>query len=251
MEEADGELLELGPSAHELLREKDFAEMTPDEFHRLRRLIQTIARTRPRALLTPPRARSTRRRARHAAPAAPLAATGGDVVDCRTARARTCPASSSCCATCPARWMPTRARCCYSPARRRRLRARRRGVRVRDAAVASDTRPRHTRSGGRDRALHRGGRRLGGGTRIGASLKQFNDVYGRRALSAARSSSSSRTAGSATIRSWWAARWRRLARAAYAVAWVNPLKGNPSTSRSPAECARRSRTSTGSCPDII
>ncbi len=35
-EDPDGDPIELGASAHELLREKDFAEMTPDEFRRLR-----------------------------------------------------------------------------------------------------------------------------------------------------------------------------------------------------------------------
>ncbi len=44
-----------GASGHELLREKDFAEMTAEEFERVRRLLQTIARTRPR--------RASRRRA--------------------------------------------------------------------------------------------------------------------------------------------------------------------------------------------
>ena len=32
----------------------------------------------------------------------------------------------------------------------------------------------------------------------------------------------------------------KLARAAYAVVWVNPLRAIPSTSRSRAECGRRS-----------
>ncbi|MBM2823687.1 MAG: Protein containing von Willebrand factor type (vWA) domain, partial [Thermoleophilia bacterium] len=43
-----GEPLERGASAHELLREKDFAEMSPEEFERVRRLMAAIARTRPR-----------------------------------------------------------------------------------------------------------------------------------------------------------------------------------------------------------
>ena len=47
--------IELGASEHELLREKDFAEMTPEEFERCRVLMAAIARTRPR--------RASRRRA--------------------------------------------------------------------------------------------------------------------------------------------------------------------------------------------
>jgi uncharacterized protein len=45
---ADGAPLELGASAHELLREKDFAEMSAEEFERARRLLAAVARTRPR-----------------------------------------------------------------------------------------------------------------------------------------------------------------------------------------------------------
>ena len=44
----DGESIELGASEHELLREKDFGEMTPDEFRFARGLIAAIAQSRPR-----------------------------------------------------------------------------------------------------------------------------------------------------------------------------------------------------------
>ena len=47
-EEADpGDPLELGASGHELLRDKDFAELTGDELRRLRELIARIGRSRP------------------------------------------------------------------------------------------------------------------------------------------------------------------------------------------------------------
>jgi uncharacterized protein with von Willebrand factor type A (vWA) domain len=67
----------------------------------------------------------------------------------------------------------------------------------------------------------------GSGTRIGASLKEFNDVYGRRALS--------RGAVVVIVSDGWeredndlvAREMSKLARAAYAVVWVNPLKGDP------------------------
>ncbi|MGZ8688678.1 MAG: hypothetical protein ACXWZP_09655, partial [Gaiellaceae bacterium] len=42
--------LELGASAHELLRDKDFAEMSPDEYRRVKRLIALIARRRPKRM---------------------------------------------------------------------------------------------------------------------------------------------------------------------------------------------------------
>jgi len=67
----------------------------------------------------------------------------------------------------------------------------------------------------------------GSGTRIGASLREFNDVYGRRGMS--------RGAIVVIASDGWeredptlvGREMARLARAAYAVVWVNPLKGNP------------------------
>ena len=62
---------------------------------------------------------------------------------------------------------------------------------------------------------------------IGASLREFNEVYGRRALS--------RGAIVLIVSDGWeredpelvGREMAKLARAAYAVVWVNPLKGNP------------------------
>ncbi len=67
----------------------------------------------------------------------------------------------------------------------------------------------------------------GSGTRIGASLAEFNAVYGRRALS--------RGAVVVIVSDGWerddpdliGREMAKLARAAYAIVWVNPLKGNP------------------------
>ena len=67
----------------------------------------------------------------------------------------------------------------------------------------------------------------GSGTRIGASIGEFNAIYGRRALS--------RGAVVVIVSDGWerddpdlvAREMAKLARAAYAVVWVNPLKGNP------------------------
>ena len=66
-----------------------------------------------------------------------------------------------------------------------------------------------------------------GGTRIGASLKAFNDEWGRRALT--------RGAVIVIVSDGWerddaalvGREMARLARQAYAVVWVNPLKGHP------------------------
>ena len=65
------------------------------------------------------------------------------------------------------------------------------------------------------------------GTRIGVSLKTFNDVWGRRSLS--------RGAVVVIVSDGWerhdaslvGREMARLRRAAYAVVWVNPLKGSP------------------------
>jgi uncharacterized protein with von Willebrand factor type A (vWA) domain len=64
------------------------------------------------------------------------------------------------------------------------------------------------------------------GTRIGASLKTFNDEWGRRALS--------RGAVVVIVSDGWERQdaelvgreMARLARCAFAVVWVNPLKGS-------------------------
>jgi uncharacterized protein with von Willebrand factor type A (vWA) domain len=66
-----------------------------------------------------------------------------------------------------------------------------------------------------------------GGTRIGESLRTFNNVWGRRALT--------RGAAVVIVSDGWerhdaalvAQEMQRLQRAAYAIVWVNPLKGNP------------------------
>jgi hypothetical protein len=67
----------------------------------------------------------------------------------------------------------------------------------------------------------------GSGTRIGGSLAELNAVYGRRALL--------RGAVVVIVSDGWerddpgliAREMAKLARAAYAVVWVNPLKGSP------------------------
>jgi uncharacterized protein with von Willebrand factor type A (vWA) domain len=69
-----------------------------------------------------------------------------------------------------------------------------------------------------------------GGTRIGASLKAYNDVWGRRALTRgavvviASDGWEREEAGAGLL----GRQMERLAHEAFAVVWVNPLKGNPS-----------------------
>jgi uncharacterized protein with von Willebrand factor type A (vWA) domain len=226
-DEVAGEPLELGASAHELLREKDFAEMTPDEFVRARRLLLAIARSRPRRTsrrLTPD-ARGDRLDLRRLIRRS--LRTGGDAVD-QPWKARKevprklvvlCDVSGSMDAYARALLLFLHA-----------LVGTGRGVEAfgfgtRLTRLTGDLATRDPEA-----ALARATATdvdWGSGTRIGASLKEFNDVYGRRALS--------RGAVVVIVSDGWeregpetiGREMARLARAAYAVVWVNPLKGNP------------------------
>jgi uncharacterized protein with von Willebrand factor type A (vWA) domain len=224
---ADGAPLELGASEHEVLREKDFAEMTPDEFERARRLLAAIARSRPR------------RRSRRRTPD-----PRGDVLDMR-------------------RLIRRSLRCGGDPVDqswKARKTVPRKLVVLCDVSGSMDAYARalllflHALVGsGHGVEAFGFGTRLtrltgdldardpeaalaratatavdwGSGTRIGASLKEFNDVYGRRALS--------RGAVVVIVSDGWeredpelvGREMAKLARAAYAVVWVNPLKGDP------------------------
>jgi uncharacterized protein len=219
------EAAELGASSEELLREKDFAELTPGEHERIRVLIADLARTRPR--------RASRRRTRDPrgdrldlrGVVRGSLRTGGDPVD-QVWRARKvvprklvvlCDISGSMAA--------------YSRVLLLYLHA---AVRTGPGVEAFGFGTRLTRltpdlvTRDPEAALARAAAApaaWGSGTRIGASLREFNDVYGRRALS--------RGAVVVIVSDGWerddpallAREMARLARAAYAVVWVNPLKG--------------------------
>jgi uncharacterized protein len=226
-EEPVGDPLELGASGHELLREKDFAAMTPEEFARARHLIAAIARARPlrrsRRLARDPGgdALDVRRVLRQ------CLRTGGDPVE-RAFRDRKevprklvvlCDVSGSMEAY-------TRALLLFLHAvvgTGRGVEAFAFGTRL--SRLTKDLRTRDP-----ERALELAAATVhdwGSGTRIGASLKEFNDEYGRRALS--------RGAIVVVVSDGWERQdpelvgreLARIARAAYALVWVNPLKGNP------------------------
>jgi uncharacterized protein len=219
--------LELGASGQELLRDKDFAELTGDELRVVRELIRRIARTRPqrssRRRTADPRGdrldlrRMIRRSLR----------TGGDPVE-RPFRARKdvprklvvlCDVSGS---------MDSYARALLlflhaAVGAGRGVEAFAFGTRL--SRLTPDLATRDP-----DAALERCTEAVvdwGSGTRIGASLREFNEVYGRRALS--------RGAIVLIVSDGWeredpelvGREMAKLARAAYAVVWVNPLKGNP------------------------
>jgi uncharacterized protein with von Willebrand factor type A (vWA) domain len=225
--DAPGEPVELGASAHELMREKDFAEMTPEEFERVRRLMDAIARSRPR--------RTSRRRAPD---------PRGDRLDLRRMIRRSLRSGGD----------PVE-----QPWKSRKEVARKLVV-LCDVSGSMDAYARalllflHALVGaGSGVEAFAFGTRLtrltpelatrdaeaalaratatavdwGSGTRIGSSLAEFNAVYGRRALS--------RGAVVVIVSDGWerddpglvGREMAKLARAAYAVVWVNPLKGNP------------------------
>ena len=223
----DQEPLELGASAHELLREQDFATMTPEEFARARRLIADIARLRPlrRSRRRRPDPRGDRLDLRRLARRS--LATGGDPVE-RAFRSRQdvprklvvlCDVSGSMEAY-------TRALLLFLHAAvgtGRGVEAFAFGTRLSRLTQELVTRD-------PEEAFAKASASVvdwGSGTRIGACLKAFNDEYGRRALS--------RGAVTVVVSDGWeredpdlvGREMARLARAAYAVVWVNPLKGNP------------------------
>ena len=222
-----GDPLELGASEHELVREKDFAEMTPEEFERARKLMVAIARSRPR--------RTSRRRAPD---------PRGDVLDVRRMLRRSlrsggdpveqpwksrkqvprklvvlCDVSGSMDAYARALLLFLHALVgtghgveAFAFGTRLTRLTGDLGTRDPEAALARAT----------ETAMD-----WGSGTRIGSSLAEFNAIYGRRALS--------RGAVVVIVSDGWerddpgliGREMAKLARAAYAVVWVNPLKGNP------------------------
>jgi uncharacterized protein with von Willebrand factor type A (vWA) domain len=226
-EEPGSDPLELGASAHELLREKDFGEMTGDELRRIRELIVAIARRRPRRtsrrLLADPRgdALDLRRLIRKSL------RTGGDPVD-RPYRARKEVPRKLVVLVDVSGSMDSYARALLLflhavVGTGRGVEAFAFGTRL--SRLTPDLATRDPEA-----ALERCTEAVvdwGSGTRIGASLREFNDVYGRRALS--------RGAVVVIVSDGWdrgdpalvGREMGRLSRAAYAVVWVNPLKGHP------------------------
>ena len=226
-EERDDDALEVGASGQELLRDKDFAELSDVELVRLRELIERIARTRPLR-----RSRRTRRDSLGEGVdvrgmVRRSLRTGGDPVD-RPLRARKevprrlvllCDVSGS---------MDSYARALLlflhaAVGAGRGVEAFAFGTRL--SRLTPDLATRDPMA-----ALARCTEEIvdwGSGTRIGASLREFNEVWGRRGLS--------RGAIVVVVSDGWeredpglvGREMARLARAAYAVIWVNPLKGNP------------------------
>ncbi len=225
--ESGEELTSLGFSPDELLRQRDFADMTHEEFENVGRLIAEITASRPRR-------RSRRLRPHHRGHDLDMRrlvraslGTGGEAVE-RTFRARVhvprklvvlCDVSGSMEA--------------YSRALVLFLHALARSGRGVEAFAFGTRLTRLTPEliiRDPEGALHAASERVvdwSGGTRIGHSLKAFNDEWGRRALT--------RGAVVVIVSDGWeredasevGREMARLQRQAYAVVWVNPLKGHP------------------------
>ncbi len=216
-----------GFSAEELLRAKDFSELTQAEFKQIQGLMREIASDRPQR-------RSRRLRPHHQGRQLDLRqlvrsslATGGDAAQLSFRRRVEVPRKVvALCDVSGSMEAYSRALLLYLHA----LVGSGRGV----EAFAFGTRlTRLTHElVGRDpeRALAAASKRVNdwsGGTRIGASLKAFNDEWGKRAL----------TRGAVVLiaSDGWeredagqvAFEMARLARQAFAVVWLNPLKGHP------------------------
>jgi uncharacterized protein len=218
-----------GYSAQEVLRSKDFAAMTPAELERVRGLISEIAARRPTR-------RSRRLRRHHRGRKLDLRQTireslgsGGDPFHriLRT-RARVQRKLIVICDVSGSMEAYARALLLFVHA----VRASGKGV---EAFVFGTRLTRVTPeldARDPDQALAEASRRVvdwSGGTRIGASLKAYNDVWGRRAVTrgavvvVASDGWEREEAGASLLEQQMA----RLAREAFAVVWVNPLKGDP------------------------
>jgi len=226
--EIDGGEIEVGAwSGDELLRTRDFAAMSPEEFARARRLIARIGIDRPRR-------RTHRLRADRRGTSLDVRtlvrrslATGGDPV-ARAYRSR---------AQAPRKLVLVldisgsmeayaRALLLYLHAARgsgRGVETFAFGTRLTRLTVELGTRD-------PDAALAAAAKRVvdwSGGTRIGESLKAYNDEWGRRALTRGAVvvilSDGCERGDPALV----AEEMARLARQAFAVVWVNPLKGHP------------------------
>jgi uncharacterized protein with von Willebrand factor type A (vWA) domain len=225
--EAGAQLQSKGWSEEEVLRQKDFASLTPGELEHVKKLIARAADCRPerrsRRLRRHPRGRELdlRRLVRGSL------GTGGDVV-VRSFRRRTlvprkvvllCDVSGSMEAY--ARVLLLFVHAVVGTGR---------GV---EAFVFGTRLTRLTPElAERDpeKALEAAAARVvdwTGGTRIGASLKAFNDDWGRRALTRGAVVVVASDGWERGESSLVGREMARLARAAYAVVWVNPLKGSP------------------------
>jgi uncharacterized protein with von Willebrand factor type A (vWA) domain len=223
----EGAPRDLAASSHELLREKDFGHMTPDEFERVRRLIATIARTRPRRVSRrrAPDPRGDRLDVRRLLRRSLRA--GGDPVDQPWRSRKLVPRKLVVLCDVSGSMDPyARALLLYLHA----IVGSGRGVeafafgtrltRLTDELATRDP----------EAALERATRATvdwGSGTRIGVALAELTSVYGRRGLLRGAVVVLASDGWERDDPSLVGREMAKIARSAYAVVWVNPLKGSP------------------------
>ncbi|MCW3024524.1 MAG: hypothetical protein JWR30_3846 [Conexibacter sp.] len=228
-QELDGGDREVGGySADELLAHKDFGEMSHEEFERARKLIAAIATKRPRRRSRRLRATGKRGESLHLRGLVRASlATGGDPVH-RAFRSRVLKPRKLLLILDVSGSMES-----YARALLLFLHAAQgsgRGVETFAFGTRLTRLTPDLASRDPETALALAARQVAdwsGGTRIGFSLKAYNDGWGRRALT--------RGAVAVILSDGWereddalvGRETARLARQAFAVVWVNPLKGDP------------------------
>jgi len=215
-----------GASIVEVLRRKDFALLDDAELEEVARLLSEVGRVRPRrtSRRLRPSARGQRLDVRRVVRRS--LRSGGELVELPTRTRKVVPRKLVVLCDVSGSMAPyARALLLFlhATAQAGRVEAFAFGTRLH--RLTSDLAARSP-----DAALARVSRHVvdwGSGTRIGSSLKQFNDEYGRQALSRGAvvviASDGWERGDPELLRREMA----RLSRAAYSVVWINPLKGTP------------------------
>jgi uncharacterized protein len=224
---ADGEPDSIGHSPHEVLRRKDFAAMTPEELAAARALISAMVTDRPVRRSHRLRAHRRGHVLHMRALARDALATGGDPVRRRFRRRTQAPRKLVVLCDVSGSMEPyTRALLLYLHAMVRSGR----GVEVFAFGTRLTRLTVELRTRDPEQALARAADRVvdwASGTRIGASLKRYNDVWGRRALTRGAVVLIASDGWERQDHELVGREMARLHRAAYAVVWVNPVKGSP------------------------
>ena len=225
-DDGQGETSTRGASIVEVLRRKDFALLDDAELEEVARLLSEVGRVRPRRTSRRLRPSTRGQRLDIRRVVRRSLRSGGELVELPTRTRKVVPRKLVVLCDVSGSMAP------YARALLLFLHATAQAGRV--EAFAFGTRLHRLTSdlGARnpDAALARVSQHVvdwGSGTRIGASLKQFNDEYGRQALS--------RGAVVVIASDGWergepellGREMARLSRAAYSVVWINPLKGTP------------------------
>jgi uncharacterized protein with von Willebrand factor type A (vWA) domain len=216
-----------GYSADEILRQKDLAELTHEEFDRVAQLIAGLAARRPQRRSRRLRSNSHGRELDLRRLVRASLATGGDPAERAFLRRVETPRKVVAIVDVSGSMEA------YSRALVVFLHALVRSGKGVEAFAFGTRLTRLTPDlHGRDHAhvLEQAARRVmdwSGGTRIGASLKAFNDEWGRRALTRGAVVLIASDGWEREDAALVGREMARLARQAHAVVWVNPLKGHP------------------------